>query len=148
MNAITEELKKTGTFYVATVEGDQPRVRPFGAVAEFEGKTYICTNNTKACYAQMLANPKTEICGMQPDGSWVRISGNLVRDDRDVKFQGPTIYITNAGLYDLASGMEYTTDPVTGYKYGTNTINIGTEYSSGVNTLKQDIFTLEDNLSW
>ena len=83
MNAITEELKKTGTFYVATVEGDQPRVRPFGAVAEFEGKTYICTNNTKACYAQMLANPKTEICGMQPDGSWVRISGNLVRDDRD-----------------------------------------------------------------
>ncbi|MBR6018819.1 MAG: pyridoxamine 5'-phosphate oxidase family protein [Lachnospiraceae bacterium] len=83
MNAITEELKKTGTFYVATVEGDQPRVRPFGAVTEFEGKTYICTNNTKACYAQMLANPKTEICGMQPDGSWVRISGNLVRDDRD-----------------------------------------------------------------
>ena len=83
MNRITEELQKTGTFYVATVEGDQPRVRPFGAVAEFEGKTYICTNNTKACYAQMLANPKTEICGMQPDGSWVRVSGKLVRDDRD-----------------------------------------------------------------
>ena len=83
MNRITEELQKVRTFFIATVEGDQPRVRPFGAVAEFEGKTYICTNNTKACYAQMLANPKTEICGMQPDGSWVRISGNLVRDDRD-----------------------------------------------------------------
>ena len=78
----------------------------------------------------------------------LRAGATLVRDDRDVKFQGPTIYITNAGLYDLATGMEYTTDPVTGYKYGTNTINIGTEYSSGVNTLKQDIFTLEDNLSW
>ncbi|MBQ2586045.1 MAG: TonB-dependent receptor, partial [Bacteroidaceae bacterium] len=78
----------------------------------------------------------------------LRAGATLVRDDRDVKFQGPTIYITNAGLYDLASGMEYTTDPVTGFKYGTNTINIGTEYSSGVNTLKQDIFTLEDNLSW
>ncbi|MBR5713110.1 MAG: pyridoxamine 5'-phosphate oxidase family protein [Lachnospiraceae bacterium] len=83
MNAITEELKKTGTFFVATVEDDQPRVRPFGAVAEFEGKTYICTNNTKACYAQMLANPKTEISGMEPDGSWIRVSGELVRDDRD-----------------------------------------------------------------
>ena len=78
----------------------------------------------------------------------LRAGATLVRDDRDVKFQGPTIYITHAGLYDLASGMEYTTDPVTGFKYGTNTINIGTEYSSGVNTLKQDIFTLEDNLSW
>ena len=83
MNKITEELKKVGTFFIATVEGDQPRVRPFGAVAEFEGKTYICTNNTKPCYAQMLANPKTEISAMYPDGAWLRISGELVRDDRD-----------------------------------------------------------------
>ena len=83
MNRITEELQKAGTFFIATVEGDQPRVRPFGAVAEFEGKTYICTNNTKACYAQMLANPKTEISASGPDGTWLRISGELVRDDRD-----------------------------------------------------------------
>ena len=83
MNRITEELQKAGTFFIATVEGDQPRVRPFGAVAEFEGKTYICTNNTKACYSQMLANPKTEISASGPDGTWLRISGELVRDDRD-----------------------------------------------------------------
>ena len=83
MNRITEELQKVRTFFIATVEGDQPRVRPFGAVAEFEGRTYICTNNTKACYAQMLANPKTEISAMYPDGAWLRISGELVRDDRD-----------------------------------------------------------------
>ena len=83
MNRITEELQKAGTFFIATVEGDQPRVRPFGAVAEFEGKTYICTNNTKACYAQMLANPKTEISASSSDGTWLRISGELVRDDRD-----------------------------------------------------------------
>ncbi|MBP5490172.1 MAG: pyridoxamine 5'-phosphate oxidase family protein [Lachnospiraceae bacterium] len=83
MNRITEELQKAGTFFIATVEGDQPRVRPFGAVAEFEGKTYICTNNTKACYAQMLANPKTEISASGSDGTWLRISGELVRDDRD-----------------------------------------------------------------
>ena len=83
MNRITEELQKAGTFFIATVEGDQPRVRPFGAVAEFEGKTYICTNNTKACYSQMLANPKTEISASGSDGTWLRISGELVRDDRD-----------------------------------------------------------------
>lgn len=84
MHKIAEEMKKVGVFYIATAEADgQPRVRPFGAVAEFEGKVYICTNNTKACYAQMLANPKTEISGMEPDGTWIRITAKLVRDDRD-----------------------------------------------------------------
>ena len=84
MNPIVEEIRKTGVFYIATVdEGGQPRVRPFGAVAEFEGKVYICTNNQKACYAQMLKNPKTEISGMAPDGTWIRVTGTLVRDDRD-----------------------------------------------------------------
>jgi len=78
----------------------------------------------------------------------LRAGATLVRDDRDVKFQGPTIYITNAGLYDLSTGMEYTKDPVTNYNYGSNVVNIGTDYSSGVNSLKQDIWTLEDNLSW
>ena len=81
---IVEEIRKTGVFYIATVDADgQPRVRPFGAVAEFEGKVYICTNNTKSCYAQMLANPKTELCGVEPDGTWIRVTGKLVRDDRD-----------------------------------------------------------------
>ena len=83
MNKIVEELRKTGVFYIATVEGDQPRVRPFGAVAEFEGKVYFCTSNQKPCYAQMLANPQTEICGMAPDGTWIRVTGKLIRDDRD-----------------------------------------------------------------
>ena len=84
MNKIVEEIRKTGVFYIATVDADgQPRVRPFGAVAEFEGKVYICTNNTKACYAQMLTNPKTEISGMAPDGTWIRVTGKLIRDDRD-----------------------------------------------------------------
>lgn len=83
MNKIVEALKKTGTFYVATVEGDQPRVRPFSSVCEFEGKAYICTNNTKKCYAQMIANPKVEISGMAKDGTWIRLTGKLVRDNRD-----------------------------------------------------------------
>lgn len=84
MNKIVEEIIKTGVFYIATADSDgQPHVRPFGAVAEFEGKAYICTNNTKQCYAQMLANPKTEISGMAPDGTWIRVASRLVRDDRD-----------------------------------------------------------------
>lgn len=84
MNAIVEELKKVKVFYVATVGADgDPRVRPFGAACEFEGKPYICTNNTKKCYAEMLARPRIEISGMAPDGSWIRLQADAVRDDRD-----------------------------------------------------------------
>ncbi|MBD5543947.1 MAG: NimC/NimA family protein [Lachnospiraceae bacterium] len=83
MNRIVEELKKTDVFYVATVEGDQPRVRPFSSAAEIDGQLYLCTNNTKNCYKQMIANPKVEISGMEKDGTWLRITGKLVRDDRD-----------------------------------------------------------------
>ena len=83
MNRIVEELKKAGVFYIATVEGDQPRVRPFGAVSEIDGCAYICTNNTKPVYQQLQANPKTEISAMLPSGEWLRICGTLVRDDRD-----------------------------------------------------------------
>lgn len=64
MNKIVEELKQTRVFYVATIDGDQARVRPFSSCTEFEGNLYICTNNTKDVYKQMLENPKIEICGM------------------------------------------------------------------------------------
>ena len=102
MNKIVEELKKTGVFYIATVDQDgQPRVRPFGAVAEFEGKVYICTNNTKKCYAQMIENPKTEISGMASDGTWIRVTGKLVRDDRD---EARTVMLEdNPNLKDMYS---------------------------------------------
>ena len=69
-------------FYIATCDGDQPHVRPFGAVAEFEGKIYIVTSNQKKCYKQMIQNPKVEISTMSKDGTWIRIEGKVVRDDR------------------------------------------------------------------
>ena len=81
MKETLEFLKKAGTFYLATVEGDQPHVRPFGAVCEFEGKLYIVTNNTKDVYKQMAANPKIEISGMA-GGKWIRLKAETVRDDR------------------------------------------------------------------
>lgn len=106
MNRIVEELKKTGTFFVATEDGDQPRVRPFSSVMEFEGKPYICTNNTKDCYKQMMANPKVEICGMGKDGTWVRVCGTLRRDDRDAARAAMLADPTGpSNLYTLGDGI-------------------------------------------
>ena len=82
MNKVVEELKKTKTFYVATMDKEKPRVRPFSSVTEFEGNLYICTNNTKDVFKQLMENPKVEICGMS-NGNWIRVNGTAVRDDRD-----------------------------------------------------------------
>ena len=82
MNKALEFLKESGVFYLATTEGDQPRVRPFGAVFEYEGKLYILTNNTKKCFKQMSENPKVEISSMNKKGQWIRITGEVTNDDR------------------------------------------------------------------
>ena len=81
MQEVCEFLKKCGTYYLATVEGDQPRVRPFGTVNIFDGKLYIQTGKTKEVSKQIQKNPKVEICGMA-EGKWIRVAGELVRDDR------------------------------------------------------------------
>ncbi len=81
MNEVLNYLKDCGTFYLATADNDQPRVRPFGAVCEFENKLYIVTNNKKDVYNQMLKNPKIEICGMS-NGTWIRIAGTVKEDTR------------------------------------------------------------------
>ena len=74
-------LKEAGTFFVATAEGDQPRVRPFGALNLFEDKLYLITNNQKDCYKQILADPKVEVCACIGP-KWIRIAGKLIADDR------------------------------------------------------------------
>lgn len=81
MKEVLNYLKSCGTFYLATVDGNQPHVRPFGAVSEYEGKLYIVTNNQKKVYAQMQKNPKIEICGMAK-GTWIRVEGKAVHDSR------------------------------------------------------------------
>ncbi len=80
MEKVLEFLKEAGTWYLATVEGDQPRVRPFGAQMVYNGKLYLTTNNQKKVYQQMKANPKFEICGMNKEGQWIRITGKAVED--------------------------------------------------------------------
>ena len=81
MDEILEFLKNAGVYYLATVEGDQPRVRPFGTAEIFEGRLYIQTGKVKNVSRQLQANPKAEICAFR-DGVWLRIAGELVRDDR------------------------------------------------------------------
>ena len=81
MNEVLKYLQDCGTFYLATVEGEQPHVRPFGAVCEFEGKLYIVTNNQKDVYKQMKANKKVEISAMN-NGTWIRLNGIVKEDTR------------------------------------------------------------------
>ena len=100
MNEVWEFLKECGTYYLATIDGDQPRVRPFGTAEIFEGKLYIQTGKKKDCYKQLLANPKAEICCFK-GGKWLRIAGKLIPDDRveakkDMLDKNPNL----RGMYD------------------------------------------------
>ena len=74
-------LKKADTYYLATIEDGQPRVRPFGTVNIFEGKLYIQTGKEKAVFQQLMANPNAELCGCYK-GTWLRIRGKLIDDNR------------------------------------------------------------------
>lgn len=81
MQEVYDFLKKCGTYFLATDDGGQPRVRPFGTVKIFEYKLYIQTGKSKSVSKQIAANPKVEICG-STGGKWLRIAATLVEDDR------------------------------------------------------------------
>lgn len=81
MQEVYQFLKDCGTYYLATVEGDQPRVRPFGTVDIFEDRLYIQTGKVKSVSKQIQANPKVELCAFA-NGTWLRVAGTLVRDER------------------------------------------------------------------
>ncbi len=81
MERVCQFLKDAGTYYLATAEGDQPRVRPFGTAHIFEGRLYIQTGRSKPVSKQLAANPKAELCAFK-DGKWLRVSCELVEDDR------------------------------------------------------------------
>ncbi len=81
MERTAKFLKEAKVYYLATVEGDQPRVRPFGTVNIFEGRLYIQTGKVKPVSAQLHANPKAEICAFM-NGEWLRVACELIEDDR------------------------------------------------------------------
>ena len=104
MKRVCNFLKEAGVYYLATVEGDQPRVRPFGTAHIFEDKLYIQTGKVKPCSQQILANPKVEICAFH-QGSWIRIAGQLVEDDRiEAKKSMLDAYPSLRGMYDENDG--------------------------------------------
>lgn len=97
-------LEESGTYYLATVDGDQPRVRPFGTVMVYEGKLYIQTGKVKPVSRQLAANPKAEICAFK-DGIWIRVSGELVEDDRlEAKTAMLDKYPSLRGMYSPEDG--------------------------------------------
>jgi len=79
MERVEKFLKEAETYYLATVEGDQPRVRPFGTAHIFEGKLYIQTGKIKDVSKQIHTNPKVEICAFK-NGEWLRVAGEIVED--------------------------------------------------------------------
>ena len=83
MHDVHDFIKACGHYFIATVENDQPRVRPFGTVAVFEGKLYIQTGKKKNIAKQLAANPKLEICAFnQAEGVWLRLAATAVPDER------------------------------------------------------------------
>ena len=80
MEKVVQFLKDAQTFYLATVDGDQPRVRPFGTANVYDGKLYIQTGKVKDVSKQLHKNPKAEICAFK-DGVWLRVAGELIEDD-------------------------------------------------------------------
>ena len=81
MEEVQKFLKQCGVYYLATMDGDQPRVRPFGTCEIFENHLYIQTGKKKNVFKQIENNNKVEICGFK-DGRWIRVSGTLIIDDR------------------------------------------------------------------
>ena len=100
MERVCYFLKEAGVYYLATVEGNQPRVRPFGTAHIFEGKLYIQTGKVKPVSKQIATNPKVEICAFK-DGEWLRVAGELVNDDRiEAKKSMLDAYENLRGMYN------------------------------------------------
>lgn len=104
MQRVLEFLKKAGTYYLATVDGDQARVRPFGTIHEFEGKLYIQTGKVKDVSKQLHHSPKAEICAFK-DGEWLRVAGTFVEDDRrEARVSMLEEYPSLKNMYDADDG--------------------------------------------
>ncbi|HCA05524.1 MAG TPA: NimC/NimA family protein [Ruminococcaceae bacterium] len=104
MQKVYDFLKEAETYYLATVEGNQPRVRPFGTVNIFENKLYIQTGKSKPVSKQLAENPNGEICAFK-DGVWLRIAAEFVEDDRvEAKKAMLDAYPSLRAMYDENDG--------------------------------------------
>lgn len=107
MKQITEMLKKVGVFYIATTDANgDPHVRPFGAVAEIDGKTCICTSNQKKCFKEMMDHSRVEISGMCGEMEWIRLTADVVKLDSDeVRAEYLEQCPQVRGLYSVGDGI-------------------------------------------
>ena len=104
MKEVCEFLKKCGVYYPATVDGNQPRVRPFGTAHIFEDKLYIQIGKSKNVFKQIMANPNVEISGFT-NGEWNRLSGKLIHDDRrEARKSMLDAYPNLCGMYNEDDG--------------------------------------------
>ena len=104
MEKVCQFLKDAGVYYLATAEGDQPRVRPFGTAEIIDGKLYIQTGKSKPVSQQLQANPKAELCAFK-NGVWLRVAAELVRDDRvEIKKAMLDAYPDLRAMYDENDG--------------------------------------------
>ena len=104
MERVVQFLKEAEVYYLATTDGDQPRVRPFGTAHIFEGRLYIQTGKVKDVSKQIHANPKVEICAFR-NGEWLRVAGKLIEDDRlEARESMLDAYPTLKGMYAADDG--------------------------------------------
>lgn len=123
IDEVCEFLKACGTYYLATTDGDQPRVRPFGTAHIYEGVLYIQTGKSKEVSKQIEANPKFEICGFMK-GTWIRVSGKLEGNDSDEAVESMLeAYPSLKRMYAVGDGNTI----VYGIKDGTATFSSFTE---------------------
>lgn len=130
MNEVCEFLKNCGVYYIATVEGNQPRVRPFGTQSIYEGKLYIMSGHKKNVAKQIAANPKVEICAYDGKGEWLRVSATLVDDERVEAKQA--LIDLNPSLASMYSA----TDPNTAIYYLTNAEATFSSFAGGERKVK------------
>ncbi len=129
MNTVVDLLKKCRVFFLATCWGDQPKVRPFGAAVDIDGKLYLATSNQKDCFKQILANPKVEISGMLGADKWIRITGVLERDEnvetkKEFLRQYPLVmYEADDGVFEIFYFKEGTVD-ITSFRGQTESFNL------------------------
>ena len=129
MEKVVAFLKEAGTYYLATVEGNQPRVRPFGTAHIFEGKLYIQTGHKKRVASQIQKNPKIEICAFNGTTDWMRIEATLVEDGRvDAKASMLDAYPNLKSMYsaDDANTAVYFLTKATAYRHSftTDTVEV------------------------
>lgn len=104
MDEVLEFLKKCETYFLATMDGDQPRVRPFGTIEKFDGALYIQTGLSKNVAQQMIKNHRIEICGMF-EGNWIRIAAEAELDERlEAQAHVLEAYPSLKGMYTAGDG--------------------------------------------